>query len=65
MCYRKMDKIYVQQWLTAFDCAFTYVCICFFLSFAFQMYIALISLHALVMVVLHFFNCFEDDWTSE
>lgn len=29
------------------------------------MYIALISLHALVMVVFHFLNCFEDDWTSE
>ncbi|XP_070822128.1 palmitoyltransferase ZDHHC3-A isoform X3 [Chaetodon trifascialis] len=29
----------------------------------FTMYIALISLHALVMVVFHFLNCFEDDWT--
>lgn len=29
------------------------------------MYIALISLHALVMVVFHFLYCFEDDWTSE
>lgn len=29
------------------------------------MYIALISLHTLVMVVFHFLNCFEDDWTSE
>ncbi|XP_068178923.1 palmitoyltransferase ZDHHC3-A isoform X4 [Antennarius striatus] len=30
----------------------------------FTMYIALISLHSLVMVVFHFLNCFEDDWTS-
>ncbi|KAM3613760.1 uncharacterized protein V6R79_004764 [Siganus canaliculatus] len=30
----------------------------------FTMYIALISLHALIMVVLHFLNCFEDDWTK-
>ncbi|XP_023274389.1 palmitoyltransferase ZDHHC3-like isoform X4 [Seriola lalandi dorsalis] len=30
----------------------------------FTMYIALISLHALVMVVFHFLYCFEDDWTS-
>ncbi|TNN02881.1 hypothetical protein fugu_010368 [Takifugu bimaculatus] len=30
----------------------------------FTMYIALISLHALVMVVFHFLNCFEDDWTK-
>ncbi|CAF95600.1 unnamed protein product, partial [Tetraodon nigroviridis] len=29
-----------------------------------QMYIALISLHALVMVVFHFLYCFEDDWTK-
>ncbi|XP_073342027.1 palmitoyltransferase ZDHHC3-A isoform X2 [Pagrus major] len=29
----------------------------------FTMYIALISLHSLVMVVFHFLNCFEDDWT--
>ncbi|XP_036930402.1 palmitoyltransferase ZDHHC3-A isoform X1 [Acanthopagrus latus] len=29
----------------------------------FTMYIALISLHALVMVIFHFLNCFEDDWT--
>lgn len=29
------------------------------------MYIALISLHSLIMVVFHFLNCFEDDWTSE
>lgn len=29
------------------------------------MYIALISLHALVMVGLHFLRCFEEDWTSE
>lgn len=29
------------------------------------MYIALISLHALIMVVFHFLYCFEDDWTSE
>ncbi|XP_019946542.2 palmitoyltransferase ZDHHC3-A isoform X4 [Paralichthys olivaceus] len=29
----------------------------------FTMYIALISLHALVMVVFHFLYCFEDDWT--
>ncbi|XP_018536260.1 palmitoyltransferase ZDHHC3-A isoform X4 [Lates calcarifer] len=28
------------------------------------MYIALISLHALVMVVFHFLYCFEDDWTK-
>lgn len=35
------------------------------LLFVIQMYIALISLHALVMVVFHFLNCFEDDWTSE
>ncbi|KAK3551883.1 hypothetical protein QTP70_031652 [Hemibagrus guttatus] len=30
----------------------------------FTMYIALISLHALVMVVLYFLYCFEDDWTT-
>uniref|UniRef100_A0A4W5NIC5 Zinc finger DHHC-type palmitoyltransferase 3a n=1 Tax=Hucho hucho TaxID=62062 RepID=A0A4W5NIC5_9TELE len=30
----------------------------------FQMYIALISLHSLVMVVFHFLYCFEDDWTK-
>ncbi|XP_035495100.1 palmitoyltransferase ZDHHC3-A isoform X3 [Scophthalmus maximus] len=29
----------------------------------FTMYIALISLHCLVMVVFHFLYCFEDDWT--
>ncbi|XP_030013571.1 palmitoyltransferase ZDHHC3-A isoform X3 [Sphaeramia orbicularis] len=29
----------------------------------FTMYIALISLHALIMVVFHFLYCFEDDWT--
>lgn len=31
----------------------------------FQMYIALISLHALIMVGFHFLHCFEEDWTSE
>ncbi|XP_028836248.1 palmitoyltransferase ZDHHC3-A isoform X3 [Denticeps clupeoides] len=30
----------------------------------FTMYIALISLHALMMVVFHFLYCFEDDWTK-
>ncbi|MEQ2303230.1 Palmitoyltransferase zdhhc3 [Ameca splendens] len=30
----------------------------------FTMYIALISLHSLVMVVFHFLYCFEDDWTK-
>ncbi|KAM8846076.1 palmitoyltransferase ZDHHC3-A isoform 3-T4 [Synchiropus picturatus] len=30
----------------------------------FTMYIALISLHSLIMVVFHFLNCFEDDWTK-
>ncbi|KAM8869734.1 palmitoyltransferase ZDHHC3-A-like isoform 5-T6 [Spinachia spinachia] len=30
----------------------------------FTMYIALVSLHSLVMVVFHFLNCFEDDWTT-
>ncbi|XP_059194798.1 palmitoyltransferase ZDHHC3-A-like isoform X3 [Centropristis striata] len=30
----------------------------------FTMYIALISLHALLMVVFHFLYCFEDDWTK-
>ncbi|KAL2084619.1 hypothetical protein ACEWY4_020137 [Coilia grayii] len=30
----------------------------------FTMYIALISLHSLMMVVLHFLYCFEDDWTK-
>ncbi|KAF3691515.1 Palmitoyltransferase ZDHHC3 [Channa argus] len=30
----------------------------------FTMYIALISLHSLVMVVFHFLYCFEDDWTT-
>lgn len=30
-----------------------------------QMYIALISLHALIMVGFHFLHCFEEDWTSE
>ncbi|XP_031144150.1 palmitoyltransferase ZDHHC3-A-like isoform X2 [Sander lucioperca] len=29
----------------------------------FTMYIALISFHALLMVVFHFLYCFEDDWT--
>ncbi|XP_049903686.1 palmitoyltransferase ZDHHC3-A isoform X2 [Epinephelus moara] len=31
----------------------------------FTMYIALISLHALLMVVFHFLYCFEDDWTRD
>ncbi|KAF1387473.1 hypothetical protein PFLUV_G00079280 [Perca fluviatilis] len=30
----------------------------------FTMYIALISFHALLMVVFHFLYCFEDDWTT-
>ncbi|XP_029445468.1 palmitoyltransferase ZDHHC3 isoform X2 [Rhinatrema bivittatum] len=30
----------------------------------FTMYIALISLHALIMVGLHFLYCFEEDWTK-
>uniref|UniRef100_A0AAQ4Q800 Palmitoyltransferase n=1 Tax=Gasterosteus aculeatus aculeatus TaxID=481459 RepID=A0AAQ4Q800_GASAC len=30
----------------------------------FTMYIALVSLHSLVMVVFHFLYCFEDDWTK-
>ncbi|XP_037639579.1 palmitoyltransferase ZDHHC3-A isoform X1 [Sebastes umbrosus] len=30
----------------------------------FTMYIALISLHCLLMVVFHFLYCFEDDWTK-
>lgn len=30
----------------------------------FTMYIALISLHALLMVALHFVFCLEDDWTK-
>ncbi|XP_051707642.1 palmitoyltransferase ZDHHC3 isoform X1 [Oryctolagus cuniculus] len=30
----------------------------------FTMYIALISLHALIMVGFHFLHCFEDDWTK-
>lgn len=30
----------------------------------FTMYIALISLHALVMVGFHFLHCFEEDWTN-
>lgn len=34
-------------------------------AFLFQMYIALISLHALIMVGFHFLHCFEEDWTSE
>lgn len=29
------------------------------------MYIALISLHALIMVGFHFLHFFEEDWTSE
>ncbi|XP_039693445.1 palmitoyltransferase ZDHHC3 isoform X3 [Pteropus medius] len=29
----------------------------------FTMYIALISLHALIMVGFHFLRCFEEDWT--
>lgn len=33
--------------------------------FPLQMYIALISLHALIMVGFHFLHCFEEDWTSE
>ncbi|RMC05327.1 hypothetical protein DUI87_18516 [Hirundo rustica rustica] len=31
----------------------------------FTMYIALISLHALIMVGFHFLYCFEEDWTKE
>ncbi|KAL7858803.1 hypothetical protein AOLI_G00189050 [Acnodon oligacanthus] len=31
----------------------------------FTMYIALISLHALVMVAFHFIFCFEEDWASK
>lgn len=34
-------------------------------AFLLQMYIALISLHALIMVGFHFLHCFEEDWTSE
>ncbi|XP_063308176.1 palmitoyltransferase ZDHHC3 isoform X2 [Pelobates fuscus] len=30
----------------------------------FTMYIALISLHALIMVGVHFLYCFEEDWTK-
>nr|KAF6476967.1 zinc finger DHHC-type palmitoyltransferase 3 [Rousettus aegyptiacus] len=30
----------------------------------FTMYIALISLHALIMVGFHFLRCFEEDWTN-
>uniref|UniRef100_A0A8C9WJL1 Palmitoyltransferase n=1 Tax=Scleropages formosus TaxID=113540 RepID=A0A8C9WJL1_SCLFO len=30
----------------------------------FTMYIALISLHALIMVAFHFMFCFEEDWTK-
>ncbi|KAL2307680.1 hypothetical protein Nmel_000654 [Mimus melanotis] len=30
----------------------------------FTMYIALISLHALIMVGFHFLYCFEEDWTN-
>lgn len=30
----------------------------------FTLYIALISLHSLVLVLLHFLYCFEDDWTK-
>nr|XP_009939839.1 PREDICTED: palmitoyltransferase ZDHHC3 isoform X2 [Opisthocomus hoazin] len=30
----------------------------------FTMYIALISLHALIMVGFHFLYCFEEDWTT-
>lgn len=40
-----------QQWLSP--------------AFLFQMYIALISLHALIMVGFHFLHCFEEDWTSK
>ncbi|XP_078109950.1 palmitoyltransferase ZDHHC3-like isoform X4 [Sander vitreus] len=37
----------------------------FFFNLLFiQMYIALISFHALLMVVFHFLYCFEDDWTK-
>lgn len=42
-----------------------YVTSFFFFFFFFQMYIALISLHALIMVGFHFLYCFEEDWTSE
>ncbi|XP_029775115.1 palmitoyltransferase ZDHHC3 isoform X2 [Suricata suricatta] len=31
----------------------------------FTMYIALISLHALIMVGFHFLHCFEEDWTTD
>lgn len=30
----------------------------------FTMYVALISLHALIMVGFHFLHCFEEDWTK-
>ncbi|XP_048472203.1 palmitoyltransferase ZDHHC3 isoform X3 [Rhincodon typus] len=30
----------------------------------FTMYIALISLHALIMVCFHFLYCFEEEWTK-
>lgn len=33
--------------------------------FPVQMYIALISLHALIMVGFHFLHCFEEDWASD
>ncbi|MBN3325883.1 ZDHC3 Palmitoyltransferase, partial [Atractosteus spatula] len=34
------------------------------LGFLAEMYIALISLHALMMVAFHFLYCFEEDWTK-
>jgi palmitoyltransferase len=30
-----------------------------------QMYIAVISIHALVMAVMHFVKCIDNDWKSE
>lgn len=41
------------------------VYLCFVLLPSPQMYIALISFHALIMVAFHFVFCFEEDWTSK
>lgn len=41
------------------------IILCFvLLFFSRQMYISLISFHALILVAFHFVFCFEEDWTS-
>ncbi|KAG7235482.1 hypothetical protein INR49_002617, partial [Caranx melampygus] len=61
-CIRKMD--HHCPWSITVSGEQSEVLCAFHSKFTATMYIALISLHALVMVVFHFLYCFEDDWTK-